>query len=102
MQEGGISFGAYITGIGWRNIIDKMHMTATLTKWYEEHGKHEIFAGGKKVQLAGVDHSMVLRDDIITLEAQDDLDRHGIAKSVRQQLTNVFHHLEKRGQGARQ
>jgi hypothetical protein len=39
------------TGIGWRNIIDKMHMTATLTQWYEEHGRHEIFAGGKKVPL---------------------------------------------------
>jgi hypothetical protein len=24
-----------------------MHMTSTLTKWYEEHGRHEIFAGGK-------------------------------------------------------
>jgi hypothetical protein len=28
-----------------------MHMTATLTKWYDEHGRHEIFAGGKKVAL---------------------------------------------------
>src|SRR5690606_37774699 len=45
-QEGEISFCAYNTGIGWRNIIEKMHMTATLTKWYEEHGRHEIFAGG--------------------------------------------------------
>ncbi len=26
-------------------------MTATLTKWYEEHGRHEIFAGGKKVKM---------------------------------------------------
>ncbi|HKP10784.1 MAG TPA: radical SAM protein, partial [Blastocatellia bacterium] len=42
-QEGEISFCAYNTGVGWRNIIEKMHMTATLTKWYEEHGKHEIF-----------------------------------------------------------
>ena len=50
-QEGEISFCAYNTGIGWRNIIEKMHMTATLTKWYEEHGRHEIFAGGKKVAL---------------------------------------------------
>ena len=50
-QEGEISFCAYNTGIGWRNIIEKMHMTATLTKWYEEHGRHEIFAGGKNVQL---------------------------------------------------
>ena len=48
-QEGEISFCAYNTGVGWRNIIEKMHMTATLTKWYEEHGRHEIFAGGKKV-----------------------------------------------------
>src|ERR1039458_5229350 len=35
-QEGEISFCAYNTGVGWRNIIEKMHMTATLTKWYEE------------------------------------------------------------------
>src|SRR5216110_2598215 len=40
-QQGEISFCAYNTGIGWRNIIEKMHMTATLTKWYEEHGRHE-------------------------------------------------------------
>ncbi len=50
-QEGEICFCAYNTGVGWRNIIEKMHMTATLTKWYEEHGRHEIFAGGKSVPL---------------------------------------------------
>ena len=50
-QQGEISFCAYNTGIGWRNIIEKMHMTATLTKWYEEHGRHEIFAGNKSVPL---------------------------------------------------
>ena len=84
-QEGEISFCAYNTGIGWRNIIEKMHMTATLTKWYEEHGRHEIFAGGKKVGLASVDHSMVLRDEIITLEEQHDLDKLGIAKNAREE-----------------
>ncbi len=51
-QQGEISFCAYNTGIGWRNIIEQMHMTATLTKWYEEHGRHEIFAGNKAVPLA--------------------------------------------------
>ena len=35
-------------------------MTATLTKWYEEHGRHEIFAGGKNVALSTADHSLVL------------------------------------------
>src|SRR5881628_3240618 len=59
-QEGEISFCAYNTGVGWRNIIEKMHMTATLTKWYEEHGRHEIFAGGKKVKMPSKEHSLVL------------------------------------------
>ncbi|HJZ68883.1 MAG TPA: radical SAM protein, partial [Blastocatellia bacterium] len=59
-QEGEISFCAYNTGIGWRNIIEKMHMTATLTKWYEEYGRHEIFAGGKNVPLSRLEHSLKL------------------------------------------
>ncbi|HUA59763.1 MAG TPA: radical SAM protein [Verrucomicrobiae bacterium] len=84
-QEGEISFCAYNTGIGWRNIIEKMHMTATLTKWYDEHGKHEIFAGGKSVPLEKVEHSMLLRDDIVTIEEQHDLDKMGIAKTAREE-----------------
>ncbi|PYX79575.1 MAG: radical SAM protein, partial [Acidobacteria bacterium] len=84
-QEGEISFCAYNTGVGWRNIIEKMHMTATLTQWYEEHGRHEIFAGGKRVNLENKEHSLYLRDDIVTLEEQRDLDRLGIAKNAREE-----------------
>src|SRR5436189_1152455 len=84
-QEGEISFCAYNTGVGWRNIIEKMHMTATLTKWYEEHGRHEIFAGGKKVNLENKDHSLVLKDEIVTLEEQRDLDTIGVAKNAREE-----------------
>src|SRR3954463_5304940 len=61
-QEGEISFCAYNTGIGWRNIIEKMHMTATLTKWYEEHGRHEIFAGGKEVKMDDPSHGLILNE----------------------------------------
>ena len=71
--------------MGWRNIIEKMHMTATLTKWYEEHGRHEIFAGGKKVNLEDVNHSLVLKDEIVTNEEQHDLDKLGIAKNAREE-----------------
>ena len=60
-------------------------MTATLTKWYEEHGKHEIFAGGKSVQLNSRDHSLVLREEIVTNEIQHDLDKLGIAKTAREE-----------------
>jgi uncharacterized radical SAM superfamily Fe-S cluster-containing enzyme len=88
-QQGEISFCAYNTGIGWRNIIEKMHMTATLTKWYEEKGRHEIFAGGKKVDLPSTDHSLLLRDGIVTTEVQHDLDELGIAKTAREEKLRV-------------
>jgi len=84
-QEGEISFCAYNTGVGWRNIIEKMHMTATLTKWYEEHGRHEIFAGNKSVPLPKVEHAMLLREEIVTNEVQHDLDAKGIAKTAREE-----------------
>jgi len=84
-QQGEISFCAYNTGIGWRNIVEKMHMTASLTKWYEEKGRHEIFAGGKKVALNSNDHTMVLREEIITHDVQHDLDKLGIAKTAREE-----------------
>ncbi len=84
-QEGEISFCAYNTGVGWRNIIEKMHMTATLTKWYEEKGRHEIIAGGKSVNLPSKEHTMVLRADDVNRERQHDLDDKGIAKTAREE-----------------
>ncbi len=84
-QEGEISFCAYNTGVGWRNIIEKMHMTATLTKWYEEHGRHEIFAGGKKVGLETVQHSLVLKEELVKQDVQHDLDKLGVAKTAREE-----------------
>src|SRR5947199_8206095 len=62
-----------------------MHMTATLTKWYEEHGRHEIFAGGKNVGMESNEHSLYLRDGIVTQEEQHDLDKLGIAKNAREE-----------------
>ena len=84
-QEGEISFCAYNTGVGWRQIIEKMHMTATLTKWYEEHGRHEIFAGGKQVDLASTEHRLVLDPVAVAAGIQTDLDDQGIAKNARQE-----------------
>jgi hypothetical protein len=84
-QEGEISFCAYNTGVGWRNIIEKMHMTATLTKWYEEHGRHEIFAGGKKVNMSYIGHDLKLNMAHVNAEANHTLDELGIAKNAREE-----------------
>src|SRR5438270_9251183 len=65
-----------------------MHMTATRTKWYEEHVRHEIFAGGKKVNMdepATATEYLKLREEIVTNELQRDLDKLGIAKNAREE-----------------
>jgi uncharacterized radical SAM superfamily Fe-S cluster-containing enzyme len=90
-QQGEISFCAYNTGIGWRNIIEKMHMTATLTKWYEEHGRHEIFAGNKSVPLNSTEHSLRLNEEAVRQGAQTDLDDLGIAKNAREEKLKKQH-----------
>ena len=60
-------------------------MTATLTKWYEERGRHEIFAGGKNVDLDSKEHSLVLDPEAVAAGIQTDLDAQGIAKNARQE-----------------
>jgi uncharacterized radical SAM superfamily Fe-S cluster-containing enzyme len=62
-QQGEISFCAYNTGIGWRQIIENMHKNATVAEWYKTHGKHEIYAKGKKVNLESYEHSLKIDSD---------------------------------------
>ncbi len=46
-QMGEISFCAYNTGVGWRNVIEKMLQNATVAEWYKQHGRHKIYAKGQ-------------------------------------------------------
>ncbi|MFZ0737220.1 MAG: radical SAM protein [Candidatus Acidiferrales bacterium] len=62
-QQGEISFCAYNTGIGWRKIIENMYKNATVAQWYKTHGKHEIYAKGKKVDLNSYEHSLRIDAD---------------------------------------
>jgi uncharacterized radical SAM superfamily Fe-S cluster-containing enzyme len=59
-QEGEISFCAYNTGVGWRQIIEEMHKTASLSEWYQEHGRHAVYAKGKQVPGIGKKHGLSL------------------------------------------
>ena len=47
-QMGEISFCAYNTGVGWRQIVENMYQNATVADWYKEHGKHAVYANPKK------------------------------------------------------
>ena len=43
-QMGEISFCAYNTGVGFRQIIEKMKKTATVAEWYKTRGRHPVYA----------------------------------------------------------
>jgi 7,8-dihydro-6-hydroxymethylpterin dimethyltransferase len=59
-QQGEISFCAYNTGIGWRKIIENMYKNATVAQWYKTHGKHQIYAKGRAVDLNSYEHSLAI------------------------------------------
>ena len=52
-QVGEVSFCAYNTGVGWRQIVEKMFSTHSTAQWFKEKGRHPIFAAGKHVPLEG-------------------------------------------------
>jgi uncharacterized radical SAM superfamily Fe-S cluster-containing enzyme len=47
-QMGEISFCAYNTGVGWRQIVENLYQNASLAEWYKEHGKHAVYANPRK------------------------------------------------------
>jgi uncharacterized radical SAM superfamily Fe-S cluster-containing enzyme len=59
-QEGEISFCAYNTGIGWRQIVESRHRTASLSDWHKTMGRHEIYAQGREVELNTTQHGLIL------------------------------------------
>ena len=51
-QEGEISFCAYNTGVGWRQIVEKMHSTATVADWNRTRGRHPVYAKNQILALS--------------------------------------------------
>jgi 7,8-dihydro-6-hydroxymethylpterin dimethyltransferase len=76
-QEGEVSFCAYNTGVGWRQIIEEMHKTASLSQWYEEHGRHAVYAKGKEVP--GIQKVRSLSLPVIAKVLEPDIDKPAVS-----------------------
>ncbi len=50
-QMGEISFCAYNTGVGWRNVIEKMKANASVAEWYRTKGRHPVYAKNQDLPL---------------------------------------------------
>jgi uncharacterized radical SAM superfamily Fe-S cluster-containing enzyme len=60
-QMGEISFCAYNTGAGWRNIVEKMLANATVADWYKKHGRHAVYAKGQDLDLPEFQNQLTTR-----------------------------------------
>ena len=67
-----------------RQVVDS-GQTATIHKWYEERGRHLIYAGNKEVDLPTTNHSLMLNEADVNHGVQTDLDEKGIAKNAREE-----------------
>jgi len=57
-QMGEISFCAYNTGVGWRQILEKIKANATVAEWYKKYGRHPVYAKNQDIALQGGDLSV--------------------------------------------
>ncbi len=50
-QMGEISFCAYNTGVGWRQVLEKIKANATVAEWYKKYGRHPVYAKNQDIDL---------------------------------------------------
>ncbi len=99
-QEGEISFCAYNTGVGWRQIVEKQHQTATLAQWYDKAGRHQIYTGGHMVPLSTTEHSLCLNPEALSAGQQHDLELAGVSKTAREEKIKARHAEHTHGDSA--
>ena len=63
-QEGEISFSAY-NSARWREVVERVHRTATLPEWHRKHSRHEIYSKGQRVNLPDAG-----REQLVQIESE--------------------------------
>lgn len=81
-QLGEISFCAYNTGVGWRNILEKMKANATVAEWYRENGRHPVHAKNKDLPLPDFDNPLTIEEHELAKKERSD-GRRVIRKKIK-------------------
>ena len=67
-QMGEISFCAYNTGAGWRNVIEKMKANATVADWYQRYGRHPVHAKNRDLPLPEFENPITVSEHELALK----------------------------------
>jgi uncharacterized radical SAM superfamily Fe-S cluster-containing enzyme len=65
-QMGEISFCAYNTGVGWRQVLEKIKANATVAEWYKTYGRHPVYAKNQDIDL--LDGALTVKEHALALE----------------------------------
>jgi len=83
-QMGEISFCAYNTGAGWRNVIEKMKANATVAEWFAKHGRHPVHAKGRDLELPSFDNPLsVVEHPLAEAERASGAPRKALTKKMK-------------------
>jgi hypothetical protein len=69
--NGEISFCALNTGVGWRQIVERQNARASTGEWYQTHGRHPIYAGGKAIPLPARTGPATVREHELALRERE-------------------------------
>jgi len=70
-QMGEISFCAYNTGAGWRNVIEKMKANATVAEWHQRYGRHPVYAKNKDLPLPSYEEPLTVKEHALALAERE-------------------------------
>lgn len=70
-QMGEISFCAYNTGAGWRNILEKMRANATVAEWNRTHGRHPVHAKNRDLPLPNYDNPLTIAEHDLAVRERE-------------------------------
>ena len=79
-QLGEISFCAYNTGVGWRNILEKIKANATVAEWYKKYGRHPVYAKNQNIDM--LDGDKTIREHPLAVEERRAAERKTSARRL--------------------
>ena len=84
-----LELGSVVQRLGW----PRWYQNATVAKWYEDHGRHEIFARGREVELTDKVHDMVLNPIDLTRPNKPEMEGPKTAHEEKVMMRKLYHEM---------
>ena len=70
-----------------------MHQNATVAQWYKDHGRHEVFARGKEVEMADATHNLNLNETDLSRPNKPEMEGPKTAAEEMQMMRKLYNQM---------